>query len=238
MDINSNDMTSRNRSALFGNSDVFFGAPTANAVFAPSLQKSFEANDLIAKGLKRDLDRLNGFKVDLTPSEKKELDQLQERIGRIAQRADPNGVLSDADARERQKLYQKAYKIMGKDYVDVKSDSKLKELMAKVDTLLEPKLRGPQAARLKQLRKLEENMLGGYEKGKTSNARINQIRNIQTQIRELTPPRKMTELSNSEKADYNKLVNEINKRAGSKLLLNSRDRARAEQIEASMARFS
>lgn len=237
MDFNS-DMTTRNRTALFGTSDALFGAPTADAIYSAGLSTSIQANDLIVKGLQRDLDRLNGYKVDLPPAQQKELEDLQAQIGRINERADPDGVLSDSDATDRTELYQDAYKILGKDYVDVKKDSTLTNLMQKVDDLLEPKLRGAQKARLERLRTLETNFLNDYEKGSTSNAQMRQIRNIQVQIRELTPPRQLSQLSNTERADYNNLVKQINEKSGTDLLLNTRDRLKAEQIQSSIDRFS
>ncbi len=237
MDFGYSDMTTRNRAALFGSSDALFGAPTADALFSAGLSTSVQANDLIVKSLQRDLDRLNGYKVDLSPSEQDRLASLQEQIGRINERASPDGVLSDSDATERTELYQKAYAILGKDYVDVKKDSTLTELMQKVDDLLEPKLRGAQKARLDRLRTLEANFLNDYDPGTVSNAKMQQIRNIQVQIRELTPPRKISTLSVTERADYNSLVEQINEKAGTDLLLNTRDRLKAEQIQATIDSF-
>lgn len=225
-------------SAFFGNSDAFFGPATADALFSAGLSTSIQANDLIVKGLQRDLDRLNGYKVDLPPAQKEELEQLQARIGRINERAGPDGVLTDRDAAERTELYQEAYKILGKDYVDVKKDSTLNGLMAKVDTLLEPKLRGAQKTRLDKLRSLESSMMADYQENPNNKLRVNQLRSIQLQIRELTTPRKMTQLSNTERADYNNLVQQINEKAGTDLLLNSTDRLKAEKIQDTIDQLS
>ena len=225
-------------SALFGNSDAIFGPATADALFSAGLSTSIQANVLIVKGLQRDLDRLNGYKVDLPPAQKEELEQLQARIGRINERAGPDGVLTDRDAAERTELYQDAYKILGKDYVDVKKDSTLNGLMAKVDTLLEPKLRGAQKTRLDKLRSLESSMMADYQENPNNKLRVNQLRSIQLQIRELTTPRKMTQLSNTERADYNSLVQQINEKAGTDLLLNSTDRLKAEKIQDTIDQLS
>lgn len=225
------------RTTLFGGASNLFGEPTADAVFSAGLSTSVQANELIVTGLQRDLDRLNGYNVDLSPSRKQELEDLQAQIGRINERAGPDGVLTDSDAIERTELYQDAYKILGKNYVDVKKDDKLTSLMQQVDDLLEPKLRGAAKARLERLRNMETHLLGTYEKGSTSRTTVRQIQNLQVQISNLTPPNKLSSLSNTERADYNALVNEINERAGTDLLLNSRDRLKAEQIQASIDRF-
>ena len=225
------------RTTFFGDSSNFFGPPTADALFSPALVNGVQANELIVAGLQRDLDRLNGYRVDLPPSQKEELANLQDQIGRINQRVRPDGTLSPSDADERAKLYQDAYKILGKDYVEVKSDKALSELMQKVDKLLEPKLHGPQKARLERLRAMEASLLDSFDPSTSSKFSVNYIRNIQTQIRDLTPPRRMTQLSVTEKADYNRLVDQINTKAGTKLLLNSTDREKAEKIQDTMAQF-
>ncbi len=225
------------RTTLFGSSSDFFGPATADALFSAGLANGVQANELIVASLQRDLDRLNGYRVDLPPSEQQELASLQEKIGRINGRVRPDGTLSASDADERARLYRDAYKILGKDYVEVKNDRYLSELMQKVDTLLEPRLQGEQKARLERLRAMEANLLGSFEPGNTSASSINHIRNIQTQIRELTPPRKMSQLSVTEKADYNRLVNQINTKAGTDLLLNSVDRLKAEKIQDTIIQF-
>jgi len=225
------------RTTLFGNSSNFFGPATADAMFSAGLVNGVQANELIVNSLQRDLDRLNGYRVDLPPSQKEELADLQDQIGRINERVRPDGTLSSSDADERAKLYQDAYKILGKDYVEVKSDKALSELMEKVDKLLEPRLQGGQKARLERLRALEASQLESFDPSKTSKSSINYIRNIQIQIRDLTPPRKMSQLSVTEKADYNRLVEQINTKAGTDLLLNSVDREKAEKIQDTIYQF-
>ncbi len=225
------------RTTLFGSSSDFFGPATADALFSAGLANGVQANELIVASLQRDLDRLNGYRVDLPPSEQQELTSLQERIGRINERVRPDGTLSTSDADERAKLYRDAYKILGKDYVEVKNDRALSELMQKVDKLLEPRLQGEQKSRLERLRAMEANLLENFDTGNSNRLAINHIRNIQTQIRELTPPRKMSQLSVTEKADYNNLVNQINTKAGTDLLLNSVDRLKAEKIQDTIVQF-
>jgi hypothetical protein len=225
------------RTTFFGDASNFFGPPTGDALLSAGLANAVDANALIVASLQRDLDRLNGYRVDLPPSQKEELASLQDQIGRINERVRPDGTLSTSDADERAKLYRDAYKILGKDYVEVKSDKALSELMEKVDKLLEPRLQGEQKARLERLRALEASQLASFEPGKTSASSINYIRNIQAQIRELTPPRKMNQLSVPEKADYNRLVNQINTTAGTDLLLNSVDREKAEKIQETINQF-
>lgn len=221
--------------SLFSSADDIFGGGDASTFFTGATGGgSQEAIRASIRGLERELNRLLGFKTDFTPAEKKRLDEVQTRIAKIEKAASESGFTPDQIA-ERSELYQEAYRIMGKDYVDVASNPKIQALTDKVDALLEPKLQGASKVRLERLRKLEDTFLDALvdnPKNETARARL---RNVKVQINKLIPPRQVSELSVTERRDYDDLVDRINSLAETEYLLDSRKRMRADRIQASMS---
>jgi len=233
--IGGNFNISKNSEALFGSGSQLFGAADASAIFnGPSDATMREAVRASLKGLDRELNRLLGFKSDFTPAQQKRLDVLKAEIAKIEAVGKEKG-LDPNDAKRRAERYQEAYRIMGKDFVDVGTDPELEVLANAIDTLLEPKLQGAKKQRLERLRKLEENYLEALGRSPTSETLRRQLRNAKVQIGKLIPPRQIKELSLAERREYDALVEQINAAAGTEYQLDSKKRIRADQIRASMA---
>ncbi|MEC9368316.1 MAG: hypothetical protein VX871_06430 [Pseudomonadota bacterium] len=217
--------------AVFGNVQL---ARKPEEVFRLNSAGGVNANQLIARGLKREIDRLQGFKVDITPADARRLADLQTRIARLEANAGPDGLSTDA-FNDRAALFREAYDILGKPYVDIDKDPTLKQLVGLVDTLLEPKLNPASRQRLENLRKLEENYFNQFSRGNTSKTLAARIANVQQQIKVLTPPRKIKELNFEERAAYDKIVEQINLRAGQEYLMPAAKREKAERLAETMA---
>ncbi|HXK54686.1 MAG TPA: hypothetical protein PK405_08380 [Hyphomicrobiales bacterium] len=225
---------SKNARTLFGSADDLFGGAGTSSIFAGGGSNSGEAVRASLKGLERELNRLLGFKSDFTPAQQKRLDVLQAEIGEIESKGKEKG-LDANDAKRRAERYQEAYAIMGKDYVDVGSSEELQALSDKVDKLLEPKLQGAKKARLERLQKLEESYLDALVRNPKNETARRQLRNAKVQIGRLLPARSISELSVSERREYDGLVEQINDLAGTEFLLGSKKRMRADKIRASMS---
>lgn len=220
---------------LFSSASDIFGGADARSVFAGNDSgQAQEAVRASLKGLERELNRLLGYKSDFTAAERKKLDDLKARIAKIDTRAKESGFTAD-QIEERARLYQEAYRIMGKDYVDVAGNEELQELTDKVDTLLEPKLRGAKKERLERLRKLENTHLDALVANPGNETVRARLRSVKAQISKLVPPRDIKELSPAERRDYDDLVEKINRLARTEYLLDSKKRMRAEQIQTSMS---
>lgn len=215
--------------AIFGKLHV--ASPTE--VFSINSATGANANQLLSRSLKREIDRLQGYKTDLTPAEANRLAGLQEDIKRIEARAGPEGLSLDQHD-DRAELYREANEILGKPYVDIEANPELKSLVDQVDSLLETKYRGATKKRLENLRSLEQKMLDSYFAGNTSNALARQLANVKTQIARLAAPRPMAELTPGERRQYDALVDKINAKAGHEYLMPSRKRARAEALQKAM----
>lgn len=232
--VNNGFDVSKNAQTLFGSSADLFGGAGSNSIFTSADANSGEAVRASLKGLEREFNRLLGFKSDFPPAQKKRLDQLKSEIAAIEERGKESG-LDENEAKRRAERYQEAYAIMGKDYVDIGENEQLQELSDKVDALLEPKLQGAKKQRLDRLRKLEENYLDAVANNPNNETARRQLRNVKVQIGRLVPPRQISELSLSERREYDDLVEQINKMAGTEFLLESKKRMRADKIRASMS---
>lgn len=221
--------------SLFSSASDIFGSGDAGSVFAAGSGStgSGEAVRAALKGLERELNRLLGYKSDYTPGQKKRLETLQTRIAGIEKQATAKGFTADQLA-ERAELYREAYRIMGKDYVDVAGNDELQALTDQVDALLEPKLHGARKERLERLRKLEDTCLNALVANPDNETARARLRNVKVQIGKLVPPRAISRLSPGERRDYDALVDRINALANTDYLLTSRTRIRVEQIRASM----
>lgn len=218
------------------NSVISANRAYADAIFAASLFNESDQTEMTLRAMERDIKRLQGLKVDITPADAEQLAKHEDLIKRIDARAGPDG-LSALEREDRAEAYRAAFEILGKEFVDVEADSVLKDLVKQVDTLLEPRLQGEKKARLERLRKLQTNLEVSYIGGNRSQTLVRQINNVLKQIETLVPPRLMSELSPGEKRDYDRLVDQANARAGVEMILPSRKRERIEQIQAAMSRL-
>lgn len=208
----------------------------SDAIFSANLLGQTDQTELTLRAMERDIKRLQGLKVDITPADAEQLAKQQDLIQRIETRAGPEG-LSELERKDRAEAYRAAFKILGKEFVDVEDDSVLKGLVREVDTLLEPKLRGEKKTRLERLRKLQTNLEVAFIGGNRSQTLVRQLNNVLKQVENLVPPRLMSELNPAEKREYDGLVEKVNARAGTEMILSSRKRERIEQIQSAMIRL-
>ncbi|VAW15475.1 hypothetical protein MNBD_ALPHA09-1310 [hydrothermal vent metagenome] len=205
-------------------------------IFSATLPNQADQNALTLKAMERDIKRLQGLKVDITPADAKQLAKLQDEIQRIEARAGPEG-LSTSEIEDRAEAYRGAFKILGKEFVDLEKDDTLKNLSKAVDKLLEPPLLGEKKQRLERLRRLSNNLEVAFIGGNRSTTLMTQLVNVQKQISDLVPPRLISELSPTDKRAYDLLVEKVNERAGVEMILPANKRERIEKIQAAMAQL-
>jgi len=205
-------------------------------IFAATQGNAADKNALTLKAFERDIKRLQGLKVDITPADAKQLAKLEDEIKRIEKRAGPEG-LSTSDIETRAELYRDAFKILGKEFVDLEADETLKNLSKAVDQLLEPKLIGEKKDRLERLRRLSNNLEVAFIGGNRSKILLTQLANVQKQISDLVPPRLISDLSLSDKRAYDILVTKVNERAGVEMILPANKREQIEKIQSVMSQL-
>lgn len=208
----------------------------ANEIFTANLLSQTDRISITLKSLENDIKRLQGFKVKVTPADAKQLAKFEDEITRLEARAGPDG-LTSSQIDDRADLYKSAYKILGKEFVDIENDPDLKDINKQINTLLEPKLRGPNKDRLDRLRKLQNHLEISYIGGNKSQRLLSQLNNVLKQISDLVPPRLISELSPSETREYDGLVEKLNNKAGVEMVLPSRKRSQIEKLQSTMSQL-
>jgi len=217
---------------------LFAAGSTADTVFATA-QQGTNSNQVIADGLSKEIQKIQGFRTDITPANEARLAAIKTEIEKI----DGNTTPQDADLQERTaarrlELNTEAFKILGKTYVDIDGTPELKAVKDKIDDLLEPPLRGDKKDRLIRLRKLEKTAFQSFFANPESLTAATQLRSVSIQIAQLVPPRLVTELTLSERREYDALAAEGNQLAGTEAFLPAAKKLKIEKLQRTIGRLN
>lgn len=220
------------------------GGGNANNLFAANLQASssitVSANDAVLKGLQDEIDRTFGYRTNLSVAEKQQLADLQTKITDIEKLAATRALTND-EISQRADLYVESYKILGKDYVDVSGDAFVQQQLAALDDLLATKPVGADARRLENLQTIEQTLSDDInsagDKGATETTTARLI-SVKKQIAALTAPRKMSQLTISERNAHDDIVNAINDHVGQEFQLTSDKKLKIERLQATIDAIS
>ena len=223
-------------SSIFGDS-----AGSATSIFAAGKSGGATDAQIAAKTVvdasKQEINRIRGYKPLLTPAENKRLGEIQTEITKLNEKA-ANGTLRTDEIEDRAELFLEADTIIGKPSANVENDDFLDGIREQIDDLLAPRLTPQQENRLETLNTL----LAGFEErlaeDNTNVVAIRQVQNIQKQIANIDVPRLVSQLSVSEKQEYDALVEQANEHAGAKLLLNAQESVRVQNLEETIERVS
>lgn len=191
---------------------------------------------MVVKGIQDEIDHINGYRTNLSVAEKQQLADLQTKISKFNDFAQGRSLTQD-EISERSELYVEAYRILGKDYVNVASDEFLTQKTDELTALMANKPTGADAARLETLQNLKTSMLDRIESsGQTFTGEIYYLplRNVQRQIDQLTAPRDITELSPDELRQHDEIADAINEHAGQELQLKSDKRLHIARLQKTM----
>lgn len=206
------------------------------ATTAASFQtNSTSNNQIIINGLQKSIDQTLGYRTNLDVAEKQKLADLQGKIADIEARQKTRLLTSD-EIKQRATLFIAAYKLLGKQYTDISHDTFVKGKLDELTTLLETKPKGEQAARLKKLQNLQKDLqnqataTGAYG----VDTRSLELLSISRQIGDLTPPRKISQLSITERNQYDRIVTQINDHVGNEYQLPSAKKLKIERLQATI----
>lgn len=213
-----------------------FGSSSVDSVFsagqsAPATQEQ-ETARITIDAQRREINRLRGYKLSLTPAEKNRLTEIQVEIQEIETKASSGTVRND-ELDDRTALLAEADEIIGKPTVDIEADEFLAELAGILEALLAPKLNPVVEKRVEQLERVKATVEEALNANNTDTLRA-QFQNITAQIEALTPPRAVSQLSSTERRAYDDLAILINDHVGAKLQLNSRETIRVAELESSI----
>lgn len=185
----------------------------------------------------REINRIRGYKLQLTPAENQRLAKLQEKITVLDQKAVEGTIRAD-EIRQRAEYYRQADAVIGKPTVDVEADATLSALSTKIDDLLAPKLDAASQKRFDLLERLEGHLRDRLVEDSSNETVIAQLRNILKQKEDLAPARPINQLSAAEKRTYDDLVRQVNDYAEAKVLLNSKESIRVYELQKSIGQLS
>jgi len=216
----------------------FFGGRTADSVFSIGVSgggatKAQLAAKAIISSNEREINRIRGYKIQLTPSDNQRLRVLRDKIITINEKA-TSATASTKDFENRIKFLAEADKILGKPSANVEADDILATLRKKINDLLAPKLSRSVARRVKVLETLKASFTAQVERNTKSRTPQLQLQNVSRQILKLTPARSVSELSVAERREYDQLASLTNLQAGEKLVLNARESIRVADLQNSI----
>ncbi len=212
-----------------GNADV---SNLFSASVAATSGLTVDTKDIVVKALQDQIDRLQGYRTNLTPAEKQDLTEYQDTITNINEIA-TGRLLTDDEIQERAEAYIEAYKILGKEYQDFSSDDFITEKSQELEDLLATKPTGAEATRLERLQTTYDNLMDSATNRDTDPPAtlVAQISSIYKQISQLTAARPMASLTPDEIRQHDALVEEINDHAGFEVELNSTKKAQIERLQ-------
>ncbi|MCB1517439.1 MAG: hypothetical protein KDJ19_07485 [Hyphomicrobiaceae bacterium] len=210
----------------------------ANVSAAQQGGVSVTATDMIVKGIQDEIDRINGYRTNLSVAEKQKLADLQTKIEGFNQTAQSRSLTQD-EITERSDLYVDAYKILGKDYVDIASDEYLTQKTDELTELMATKPKGADAEQLTQLETLKDSIYQRIDDASAdgrdvSDLYYNQLRSITARITKLTAPRDISELSQDELRQHDEIADAINDHAGQEIQLKSDKRLQISRLQKTM----
>ncbi len=221
-------------------SDVF-GGGTADTIFSIGLSGGGNEGQQAAKvavdAAKAEINRIRGYKPRLTPAESERLSKIQEQITALDSKA-RDGTIRPDEIENRSELFKEADTIIGKPSAEVEADETLEGYREEIDALLAPKLDGAKKRRLNTLENLKANLEDQIGGGDDSAITRGRLINANKQINDITPPRRVQDLSVREKTEYDRLVKQVNDYAGAKLVLDVREASRVYTLQQNIDNLS
>lgn len=222
------------------NAESLFGSASAQDVIAAGAAASGTSDQqsaqVIIKAHKREINRIHGYKLDLTPSELQRLRDLQEDIQEIQSKAAAGTVRQD-ELDDRIEFLEEADRILGKPIVDVEADETLAEYNNLRVSLLEPKLDGSRAKRVAFIERFKASLEAQINENPERHSLQLQFQSIDRQLKALKPLRSPTQLSKAESKAYDDIVGLINDHAGVKIELTVAEWTKVEALESSITKF-
>ena len=221
---------------LFGGGDVtsFFAAGASGG--ASSEQATATA---IVNAQQREINRIRGYKLQLTPAENFRLGEIQDEILKIQEKTN-NGTVRADELEDRVTLYEEADTILGKPVLEIETetDETYIDFVSALENLLEPKLNPAVAKRVEALERIKDTLEEQLVDRPDSPVLRGRFQSVSNTIDALKPLRKVEELSVQERRIYDETARALNDYVGVKLQLESREAIRVGQLERSIEQFS
>jgi hypothetical protein len=216
-----------------------FGSSSAESVFAVGVSSGASSEQqtalTVVKAQQREINRIRGYKLQLTAAENFRLTEIQGEILKIQEKTS-NGTVRPDELEDRTELYKEADRIIGKpvlDY-DASEDEVLTEYTSALEALMQPRLDSATQKHVDYLKRIKERLETKLEDSPDNATVLSQFQSVSGAIDKLKPLRLVEQLSKAERREYDEIVDKINDHVGMKLQLNSRDAMRVGQLERSI----
>ncbi len=217
-----------------------FGSASADSIFAATKSATGTSDQQSARAIitahNRSINRIRGYKLALTPTDKQKLVELKEKIQTIETKAGAGTVRQD-ELDDRLEMLNEADRIIGKPIVDVEADLQLAQFNNLRLALLEPKLDSATAKRVAFLERFRDSTEDQINENPDRHSLQLKLQSIVRQIGVLKPLRSTSQLSKAERKTYDAIVTLINDHAGVKIELTSQESNRVAALQSSIAQF-
>lgn len=217
-----------------GGVETFFAAGASGG--ASSEQQTAQ---VVVQAQQREINRIRGYKLQLSPAENFRLGEIQTEILKIQEKA-TNGTVRADELEDRKELYEEADRIIGKPIleIDTENDEVLTKLVSALETLMQPKLDPATQRRVDSLVRVKDNIEDQLAANPESVVLRGRFQSISKTVDALTPLRSVSQLSTDERRLYDEIVRDINDYTGVQLQLPSDDAIRVAQLEQSIEQMS
>ena len=215
----------------------FLPAPTADAFFSQAASGESSAQvvaQATIKAANREINRIRGYKLELSPADNAQLIKIQEQVQKIEQKAQAGTVRPD-ELEDRVELFTEADRIIGKPTVDIEADTTLAELSAGLDLILKPRLSGAVQNQVDSLVRIKANLEERISDNPDSATLQAQFQSVSRVLDGLAPLRPISSLSAAERRDYDEQVELINDYAGAKVELTTKESLKVSQLQSTIA---
>ncbi len=205
-------------------SEAFFAAAPVGGDTTPAVAQATIAAS------QRQINRLRGYKIELSPANNAQLLKIQEEIQNIERKAAAGTVRND-ELEDRLELFKDADRILGKPTVDIEGDETLAQLSAGLDLIVKPNLPRAIQQRVDSLVRIKNTLEERLFKSPDSGTLKQQFQAVSGLIQELTPPRAIESLSAAERREYDEQVELINAYAGAKVELQTDELIKVNKLQ-------
>ena len=220
--------------------ESFFGSTSADSIISAGLSSSGTSDQqsaaAIIKSQKREINRIRGYKLELSPADLQKLNKLQEKIQQIEAKA-ATGTVREDELKDRLEFLDEADRVIGKPVVDIEVDDTLAEYNALKLALLEPKLDRATAKHVAFLERFKNTVQEQINNAPERHSLALKFQSISGIINSLSPLRSPASLSKAESKTYDDIVELINDHVDVKVELTAAETVKVAALESSIAQF-
>jgi hypothetical protein len=220
--------------------ESFFGSASAESIISAGQSSSGTSDQqsaaLIITAQKREINRIRGYKLELSPADLQKLSKLKVKIQEIEAKAAAGTVRAD-ELDDRLEFLDDADRIVGKPIVDIEVDDTLAEYNALKVALLEPKLDRATAKHVAFLERVKDAVGEQINNNPDRHSLALKFQSIDGIIDRLKPLRSPADLSRAEIKTYDDIVELINNHLDVKVELTAAETAKVAALESSIAQF-